>query len=471
MTTSTSRNNIYVKGINKDMSNSNTKSLENKSVRVSMVSLGCSKNQIDGEMLLAALQNAGYTLSGDVGESDAVIVNTCGFIQSAKEEAIENILELAALKREGTIKAIVVTGCMAERYRDELLAEMPEVDVVVGIGANSQIVKAVETALGGGKGVLVDEKEALCIEGERVLTTMPYYAYLKIAEGCNNCCSYCAIPQIRGRFRSRTIESVVKEAEWLASTGVKELILVAQDTTRYGEDLYGEYSLARLLRELVKIEGFVWIRVLYCYPDKITDELLELMASEKKLAKYLDIPIQHCNAELLSSMNRSMDKNSLTTLIAHIRDVIPNITLRTTLIVGFPGETEEQFTELCEFAGEIKFDRLGCFAFSPEEGTKAALMEGQLDDEIKQRREEIIMTEQGFLMTRQNEKKIGECITVLVEGFDKFGECYFGRSEADAPEIDGKIFFTSKASHVMGDFVLVNITEVMDYDLVGEEKE
>lgn len=437
--------------------------------KVSMVSLGCSKNQIDGECLLATAQNGGYELRGDVSESDVVLVNTCGFINAAKEEAIENILELAALKKEGTIKAIIVTGCLAERYRDDILTELPEVDAVVGIGANSQICEVIQSVLNGKRESRYDDKEKLEIDGERVLTTLPYYAYLKIAEGCDNCCSYCAIPQIRGGFRSRTIESIVDEARWLAQNDVKELILVAQDTTRYGQDIYGEYSLAKLLRELCKIEEFNWIRVLYCYPDKITDELLEVMANEEKIVKYLDIPIQHCSGEVLTQMNRRQDKKELAELFKKIRAKVKGITLRTTLIVGFPGETQEQYNELCDFVQTVKFDRLGCFAYSAEEGTPAAEMENQVDDDVKQKREEILMTQQAIIMARLNNKKIGKVYNVLVEGYDKFGECYFGRTAADAPEIDGKVFFTSQNQHVMGDFAKVKMNEVMDYDLLGEE--
>lgn len=432
-----------------------------------MVSLGCSKNQIDAEMLLARMKNSGCTLTNDISQSDIVIVNTCGFIQSAKEEAIENILELAVHKSEGTIKGIIVTGCMAERYGEEILSQMPEVDAVVGIGANKDIMTAIESVLKKEKITLKQPREQLPIDGERILTTLPYYAYLKIAEGCDNCCSYCAIPSIRGRFRSRTREEIFKEATWLASQGVKELILVAQDTTRYGEDLYGSYQLASLLKELTAIDGIEWIRTLYCYPDKITEELLDVLNSEPKVVPYLDIPIQHCNKEILTAMNRGQDKQILTELFSHIREKVEGITLRTTLITGFPGETEEQFEELCEFVGEIKFDRLGCFAYSAEEGTKAATMENQIDDEIKEHRAEIIMTQQSIIMERLNEQKVGSFIEVIVEGFDKFGECYFGRSKADAPEIDGKIFFTSSNQHTMGDFVTVLVQEVLEYDLVG----
>ena len=437
-------------------------------IKVSMISLGCSKNQVDAEHLLAALAQNGFTLCGDVSESDVVIINTCGFIQSAKEEAIENILEMAALKKEGTIKGIVVTGCLAERYRDEIVKEMDEVDVVLGIGSNDKICEAVEKAAAGSRMTAYGEKESLCLSGERVLTTLPFYAYLKIAEGCDNCCTYCAIPQIRGRFRSRPMEELVKEAEWLASQGVKELVVVAQDTTRYGEDLYSEYKLAELLKKLCRIDGLRWIRTLYCYPDKITEELIDVIAAEEKLVKYLDIPIQHCEEAVLRSMNRPMDRASLTALMKKLRSRIPGLTLRTTVMVGFPGETEEQFAALSEFIEEIRFDRLGCFAFSAEEGTVAADMDGQIDEDVKKRREEVIMTQQSIIMEQLNREKIGERLLCVVEGFDRYGDCYFGRTEADAPDVDGKVFFTSEDSLKMGDFVKVRVNEVMDYDLVGE---
>ncbi len=439
-------------------------------IRVGMVSLGCPKNQVDAELMLSKIEKKGYKLVSDTGNCDVVIINTCGFIQSAKEEAIENIVEFINLKNEGKIKVIIVTGCLAERYKEQILQEMPEVDGVVGLGSNDQICRIIQATLDGKKVEKYGPKEDLTICGDRVLTTLPYYAYLKIAEGCDNCCSYCAIPQIRGRFRSRPIDEIIEEAKWLASQGVKELILVAQDTTRYGEDLYGEYYLAKLLKELAKIDEFVWIRTLYCYPDKITDELLDVIANEEKVAKYIDMPLQHCNDEVLKAMNRPMGKKATVELINHIRAKVPNITLRTTLIAGFPGETDEQFEELAEFVKTTKFDRLGCFAYSEEEGTKAGAMKNQVPEEIRQKRAEIIMQEQMNIMMNDNDDKIGKEITVVLEGVDKLAECYFGRSEADAPDIDGKIFFTSEnKSHTMGDFVKVKITEVCDYDLVGEE--
>lgn len=439
-------------------------------IRVSMASLGCPKNQLDGELLLRKLQDAGYQLVGDTGNCDVVIVNTCGFIQSAKEEAIENILEFIKLKQEGRIQSIVVTGCLAERYREQIVEEMPEVDAVVGIGSNDRIVEIVGKTLQQEKVQSYGKKEDLSICGGRVLTTLPYYAYLKIAEGCDNCCSYCAIPAIRGRFRSRPMEEILEEARWLAEEGVKELILVAQDTTRYGEDLYGSYTLAKLLKELCKIEGFVWIRTLYNYPDKITDELIETVATEPKLCKYFDIPLQHCNDEILEAMNRPMNQKDSKALIQKIRARIPGVTIRTTLITGFPGETKAQFAELATFVKDMKFERLGCFAYSEEEGTVAAAMPNQVPLAERERRAEIIMEEQATVMERDNRKKMGKELTVVLEGVDKLAECFFGRSEADAPDIDGKIFFTSEQKqHTMGDFVRVRINDVCDYDLVGEE--
>ena len=436
-------------------------------IKVGMVSLGCPKNQVDAELLLSKIKNDGYVLEPDSGNCDVVIINTCGFIESAKQEAIENILEFITLKKEGTIQKIIVTGCLAERYRDEIAEEMPEVDAIIGIGSNDKIVDAIKGVMRDEKVYLYGEKSDLPLEGDRVLTTLPFYAYLKIAEGCDNCCSYCAIPSIRGRFRSRPMESIVKEAESLAARGVKELVVVAQDTTRYGQDLYGEYKLAELLRKLARIDGFRWIRVLYAYPERITDELLDVMASEEKIAKYIDIPLQHCNKQILRDMNRPGDRESIETLISKVREKVPGITVRTTLIAGFPGETEEQFEELCQFVKDMRFDRLGCFAYSSEEDTPAAEMEGQLDEQLKIRRAEIVTEEQMNIIARQNEKKVGQTVTVVTEGFDRFGECYFGRSEADAPDIDGKIFFTSEKKLSVGDFVKVALEDTLDLDLIG----
>ncbi len=436
-------------------------------VKVGMVSLGCPKNQVDAEILLKKIKQGGYALETDSGSSDVIIINTCGFIESAKAEAIENILEFITLKKEGRIKKIIVTGCLAERYRDQIVEEMPEVDAVVGIGSNDKIVEIIKNVLDDEKVYMYGEKTSLPLEGERIISNLPFYAYIKIAEGCDNCCSYCAIPSIRGKFRSRPMENILAEANRLVSQGVKELIVVAQDTTRYGEDLYGEYRLAKLLKELAKIEGLHWIRVLYAYPERITDELLEVMATEEKIAKYIDVPIQHCNSEILKRMNRPGSKEKLEGLIKKIRQKVKGITLRTTLIAGFPGETEEQFEELCVFANDMKFDRLGCFSYSPEEDTPAAQMDGQLDDETKNRRAEIITEAQISMMIRQNESKIGKTAMVVTEGFDRLAECYFGRSEADAPDIDGKVFFTSERKLKVGEFVKVKFEDILDMDLVG----
>ncbi len=436
-------------------------------VKVGIVSLGCPKNQVDAELLFGRLKNGGYELTGDAALADVAIINTCGFIESAKQESIDEILNFCTLKKEGQIKHVVVTGCLAERYREEILKEIPEADAVVGIGCNGEICEILDRVLHGEQPVCIDEKGRLPLEGERVLTTLPYYAYLKIAEGCDNCCSYCAIPAIRGRFRSRTVEAIVEEAESLARDGVKELVLVAQDTTRYGEDLYGKAKLPELLRELCKIEGLVWIRLLYCYPERITDELLEVVASEPKVAKYLDIPIQHADGEILRAMNRTGDAGWLLGLVKKIREKVPGITLRTTLIAGFPGETEEQFETLVDFVKEAKFERLGCFAYSQEEDTPAAAMEGQLPEEVKERRAELVMLEQMRIHDRYNEEKIGTTLQVVTEGFDRYGEIYFGRSEADAPDIDGKVFFSSEKKRQMGEFVQVEVDETMDYDLIG----
>ena len=336
---------------------------------------------------------------------------------------------------------MVVTGCLAERYRDEVAKEIPEADVILGLGSNKEIVSAIKRALSGERFTCYGEKNKLPMEGRRVLTTLPYYAYLKIAEGCDNCCSYCAIPMIRGRFRSRKMEDIIDEAKDLAARGVKELVVVAQDTTRYGEDLYEKQLLPKLLEELCKIDGFVWIRTLYCYPERITDELLDVIAREDKLAKYLDIPLQHCSKDVLKAMNRTGNRESLTALMQKIRQRIPGITLRTTLIAGFPGETEENFEELMEFVKEIRFERLGCFAYSAEEGTRAAAMKDQIPEEIKQQRADHIMEQQMFINEQNNQAEIGKTKRAVVEGYDKYGSVYFGRTEGDAPDIDGKIFF------------------------------
>ena len=437
--------------------------------KAGIVSLGCAKNQVDAEMLLFSLKQKGFELVDDPAKADAVIVNTCGFIESAKQESIDEIIELGKLKREGKIKAIIVTGCLAERYQNEITKQLYEVDAAVGIGANSKIADIVLDALGGNKTELFPSKLELPLEGGRIQSTPPYTAYLKIAEGCDNRCTYCAIPLIRGGFRSREPENVIEEAKQLAEKGVRELNVIAQDTTRYGEDLFGKPYLAKLLKELCKIEKLRWIRVLYCYPERVTDELIEVMANEEKIVKYIDLPLQHCNAEILKSMNRRGSRESLTALLNKIRDRIPNVVLRTTFISGFPGETEEQFEELCEFAKEIEFDRLGCFPYSQEEDTPAAAFPNQLDEETKQNRADIIMEQQQLIMTRRCEKLVGTTVEVLVEGFDRIAGCWYGRTYADAPEVDGCVFFTTGGKKPsIGSFVNVKITDTMGIDPVGE---
>lgn len=439
--------------------------------KVSMVSLGCPKNQVDAEMMLFSLKQAGFELSSEEAQADAIIINTCGFIEDAKAEAIENILEASRYKSEGNCKALIVTGCLAERYKDDVTEEIPEVDVCVGIGSNGNIAQIVKDAIEGNCKNSFGEKEALDLNGKRILGGFPFTAYLKVADGCDNCCTYCAIPKIRGRLRSRKIEDCVAEAKELASCGVKELIVVAQDTTAYGTDIYRRPMLAKLLQELCKVEGIHWIRTLYTYPDKITDELIDVIASEEKLVKYLDIPLQHINGEILKKMNRKGDKQSIESLIKKIRAKIPEITLRTTFITGFPGESEEQFCELCEFVKETRFDRLGCFTYSAEEDTMAAEFDSQVDEQTKVSRMENIMDMQTIIAAEKNKEKIDTVTEVLIEGWDDYIKCYFGRTVADAPEVDGKIFFMSTRPLVIGEFVKVRINDSIEYDLLGELEE
>ena len=439
--------------------------------KVGMVSLGCAKNQVDGEVLMATLKNAGFIPVDDPAMADIAIVNTCGFIESAKRESIEEILELAALKKEGKIKKLVITGCLSERYQGEMHKELPEADAVVGIGANGDIAQLLTQMMEeDGYVESFPEKSRMPLCGERVLTTPSYFAYVKIAEGCDNRCSYCAIPLIRGGYRSRTLESIEEECRALVADGAKELILIAQDTSRYGIDLYGEYSLATLLERLCRIDGLHWLRVLYCYPDSITDQLLEVMAREEKIVPYIDLPLQHASGRILKAMNRRGARQSLTTLLRKVREKVPGVVLRTTFITGFPGETEEDFTELAEFVKDIRFERMGCFAYSQEEGTPAAQMPDQVEDEVKERRAEILMDDQMRIMEEQGEALLGQTLEVLVEGFDRYAECWFGRSYRDAPDIDGKVFFTVPAGQRprLGSFVQVKIHECMDADLAGE---
>lgn len=441
------------------------------SVKVGMICLGCAKNQVDGEMLMAALRNGGFETVSDPAESDIAIINTCGFIDSAKKESIGEILELVDLKNDGIIEKIVVTGCLAERYKDEIRRDIPEVDAVLGIGANADIVNKFKELVGGEAVESFPDKYQMPLCGDRDLSTPNYYAYLKIAEGCDNNCTYCAIPMIRGKQRSRTIENIVEEANGLVNNGVKELIVIAQDTSRYGIDIYGEFSLARLLKELAKIENLKWIRVLYCYPEAITEELIDVFASEDKVVKYLDLPLQHASGKVLKRMNRRGDREKLTALINKLRERIPGIVLRSTFIAGFPGETEEDFTELAEFVKDMEFDRMGCFAYSQEEGTPAARMKEQLDEETKEERARIIMESQMDIMDRINRRHIGKILEVMVDGFDEEQECYFGRSYMDAPDVDGFVYFNSENELNPGDFVTVEIEDAIDADLYGTQKD
>ena len=437
-------------------------------IKVGMVSLGCPKNQMDAELMLAKLEKAGYEITAESGLSDVVIVNTCGFIEDAKQESIDNILEFAQLKKEGQIKRIIVTGCLAERYQQELVKELPECDSVLGLGANGDIVEAVQKVTDGESVHRFPPKECWSLEGDRLQTTPHFFAYLRIADGCDNRCTYCAIPMIRGGLRSRPMENILAEAEKLVADGVKELVLVAQDTTVYGRDLYGEARLPELLRRLCRIEGLRWIRLLYCYPEHITDELLDVMASEEKVLPYMDMPLQHASGKVLRAMNRPGDRHSLTALVKRIREKVPNITLRTTVMTGFPGETKKDFEELCAFIQDAQFERLGCFAYSAEEGTPAAELPDQVPEKTKCRRRDIVMEEQSRISDRHNEAMIGKTLTVLVESFDKYAECWFGRSEGDAPDIDGKVFFIPTSRVQPGDFVKVTVTDTMDWDLIGE---
>ena len=435
---------------------------------VGVVSLGCPKNQMDAELMLAKLRAAGIPIKADAALADVVIINTCGFIADAKQESIGQILEFAQLKKEGQIKKIIVTGCMVQRYQQEVADELPECDAVLGLGANEDIVDAVRRVMRGDRVTAFPDIACWQLDGDRVQTTPHFFAYLRIADGCDNCCTYCAIPHIRGRFRSRTIESIVEEAAKLAAAGVRELVLVAQDTTMYGIDLYGEVRLPQLLRELCKIEGLHWIRMLYSYPERITEELLDVMASEPKLVKYLDMPIQHASQPVLRAMNRPGDAATLTALMAHIRDRLPGVVRRTTVMTGFPGETEEDFETLCTVFKAANFERLGCFAYSAEDGTVAGEMDGQIPEEIKQKRREIVMDRQMERMDIYQQSQVGKTVEVLVESLDRYAECWFGRTAGDAPDIDCKVFFTTPVRVEAGDFVQVAITDTMDADLIGE---
>ncbi len=436
--------------------------------KVGFISLGCSKNLVDTEVMLHNLHKKGFEITPNEEEAEIIVINTCGFIESAKQESIDNILDAKELKEYGKCKHIIATGCLVERYRNEVMDEMPEIDALVGVGSLCDIAEACEAVMRGEKYTSFRDKEESELGGDRIITTEPHTAYLKIAEGCDNRCTYCAIPLIRGRLRSRPIEDIVKEAKDLEAMGVKEINLIAQDTTRYGLDLYGRYALAELVREITKNTTIPWIRLLYCYPDKITDELIAELRDNDRLVKYMDIPIQHISDKVLTRMNRHGGSVLIREAVKKLRAEVPGIILRTTAMVGFPGETDEDFVELCEFVKEAKFDRFGAFTYSPEEGTVAAGFDGEIDEQVKQDRYDILMQTQFTVNEENIQKFIGKTLTVLVDGFDDAAEVYYARSFADAPDVDGKVYFKADRVIANGEFVEVKITEALDYDLVGE---
>ncbi len=445
--------------------------LDRSKYKVGFVSLGCPKNRTDTEVMLAEVAAAGYRITPEETEADAVIVNTCAFIESAKREAIDNILDIAWLKEHGTLSALIVTGCLSQRYGEEILTDLPEVDAVLGVASIHRIVEAIDCALldKTKKYTRIDPLTEMKLGGDRVITTGDGSAYLKISEGCNNRCAYCAIPYIRGNLRSRPIEDIVAEAKDLSTMGIKEIVLVAQDTTVYGLDLYGEYALPRLLTALTAETDIPWIRLLYCYPDKITDELIATMAANPRILPYIDLPIQHGEDGMLARMNRHGDTAVIRSAVERLRAALPNAVLRTTLITGFPGETEEAFSAMCQFIKDVPFDCLGVFPYSREEGTPAYDLPDQVDPQVAQDRADILMRTQADISARFKESFVGRTLTVLVEGYDAVSETYFGRSAYDAPDIDGKVYFTSPAGVkcTEGQFTSVKITEAMDYDLIG----
>ena len=438
-------------------------------MKILFISLGCDKNLVDTEVMLGMLASRGYEMTNDEQEADIIVLNTCCFIHDAKEESIQNILEMAEYKKNGSAKALIVTGCMAERYRQEILDEIPEVDEVLGTTAYDRILDAVDAALAGQHEVMTADLDALPLpETKRLVTTGGHFAYLKIAEGCDKHCTYCIIPKIRGNFRSVPMERLLKEAQDLAEQGVKELILVAQETTLYGKDLYGEKSLPKLLRELCKISGIRWIRILYCYPEEITDELIQVMKEEPKICHYLDLPIQHANDTILKRMGRRTSKQELIDIVQKLRKEIPDICLRTTLITGFPGETQEQHEEVMEFIDTLEFDRLGAFTYSPEEDTPAATFEDQIDEEVKEDRQADIMELQQEIAFDKAEDMIGREVLVMIEGKVADENAYVGRTYRDAPNVDGLIFINTDVELISGDFAKVKVTGALDYDLIGE---
>ena len=438
---------------------------------IGFISLGCAKNQVDCERMMYRLQEAGHVVQGDLPGSHVVVINTCGFIDSAKAEAIDHILLCAGLKADGHIGKILVTGCLSQRYQQQILEELPEVDGVLGTGSYTRIVEAVEALLEGQSVFEFGSIDAPEEETGRILTTPEHYAYIKIAEGCDNRCSYCIIPYLRGKFRSRQMDDVLYEARILASQGIKELIVVAQDTSRYGIDLPGHKRLLpELLRELCKIEGFRWIRIHYVYPDEVDDELIQVIAQEPKIVKYLDIPIQHCNSKILSLMNRRGDGAFLRDLFRKLRENIPGLVLRTSVITGLPGEGEAEFEELCEFLAEQKLERVGAFPFSPEDGTPAAEME-HVDSDTAQARAQAVEAIQSRIMDEYNSAMIGKTIQVMVDGFDEEYEQFFGRTYADSPDIDGRVWIASEEALVEGNFIKVTIDGLIDGDLSGYVEE
>ena len=440
-------------------------------MKVSFISLGCAKNLVNCEQMMALVRDSGHTLCKEPDGADVVVINTCGFIDSAKSEAIDNILQMAALKAEGRIKKNLVTGCLSQRYGEQILEELPEVDGVLGCGSYIDIVDAVDEVMSGGTPKYFGSINAPVDEADRILVTPDYTAYLRIAEGCDNHCAYCVIPSLRGKYRSRPMENIVAEAEELARGGVKELIVIAQDITRYGLDLYGGHKLAELLHKLCAISGIHWIRLHYLYPDEITEDMIAAVESEEKILPYLDIPIQHCNDTVLEKMNRRGDKAYLTELFAKLRARIPGLVLRTSIIAGLPYEDEAAFEEMCAFLREQKFERAGVFAYSPEEGTRAAEMGCRADEDEAARRVELLVDIQSRVMDEMNESWLGDTVEVLCEGFDGQAQMYVGRSYADSPDVDGHVYFTAEQEIAEGTFVPVRITGSMDGDMTGEAVE
>lgn len=438
-------------------------------MRILFISLGCDKNLVDSEHMLGALAQAGHTMTDDPEQADVIVVNTCCFIHDAREESISAILEMAEYRKNGPCRALIVAGCLAERYRREIQEEIPEVDAVLGTNSIDAIADAVEKALKGEKSLILKPLEGISRPGgRRVLSAGGRYGYLKIAEGCDKHCTYCIIPKIRGNYRSVPMERLIREAEELAAQGVKEMILVAQETTLYGKDLYGEKSLHRLVRELCRISGLQWIRILYCYPEEITDELIQVMKEEKKVCHYLDLPIQHASDAVLKRMGRRTTKQELIEIIGKLRREIPDICLRTTLITGFPGETEEQHEELIEFVDEMEFDRLGVFTYSPEEDTPAEKMPDQIDEEVKEERQAELMELQQEIAFDNAERMVGREVLVMIEGKVADENAYVGRTYRDAPNVDGLIFINTDEELLSGDFARVKVTGALDYDLIGE---